>query len=100
MPVYGAAEELAACLASLERHTDLHRHRLVVVDDAGPGFDPAPLAALAARLAAAAPPAGAGADSGVLLLRNPERRGLRGQRQPRHGGCRSATSSCSTATRR
>ena len=76
VPVYGAAAELAACLASLERHTDLHRHRLVVVDDAGPGFDPAPVAALAARLAAAAPPGGAGADSGVLLLRNPERRGF------------------------
>ncbi|HEX9669445.1 MAG TPA: glycosyltransferase [Thermoanaerobaculia bacterium] len=76
VPVYGAAEEFAACLASLERHTDLHRHRLVVVDDADPGFDPAPVAALAARLAAAAPPGAAGAETGVLLLHHPERRGF------------------------
>jgi glycosyltransferase involved in cell wall biosynthesis len=33
VPVFGAAAELAACLASLRRHTDLGRHRLVLVID-------------------------------------------------------------------
>ncbi|MFY9826101.1 MAG: hypothetical protein WAM82_32345, partial [Thermoanaerobaculia bacterium] len=33
VPVYGAAAELAACLASLRRHTDLGRNRLVLVID-------------------------------------------------------------------
>ena len=34
VPVHGAPQELRRCLASLRRHTDLRRHRLVVVDDA------------------------------------------------------------------
>src|SRR5436309_14867018 len=33
VPVYGAAAELAACLASLRRHTDLGENRLVLVVD-------------------------------------------------------------------
>ena len=33
VPVYGAAAELAICLASLRRHTDFGRHRLVLVID-------------------------------------------------------------------
>jgi glycosyltransferase involved in cell wall biosynthesis/GT2 family glycosyltransferase len=33
VPVYGAAEELRACLASIERETDLTRHRLILVID-------------------------------------------------------------------
>ncbi|HEV7507650.1 MAG TPA: glycosyltransferase [Thermoanaerobaculia bacterium] len=33
VPVYGAAAELALCLASLRRHTDLGRNRLVLVID-------------------------------------------------------------------
>ncbi len=33
VPVYGAAEELRACLASIERQTDLTRHRLILVID-------------------------------------------------------------------
>ncbi len=33
VPVYEAPEALAACLESLRRHTDLTRHRLLVVDD-------------------------------------------------------------------
>jgi GT2 family glycosyltransferase len=69
VPVYGAAAQFAACLASLERHTDLVRHRLVVIVDGDPGFDPAPLEALAARL-------GGSPESGVLVLRNSERRGF------------------------
>lgn len=33
MPVYGAADEARACLESVLRHTELERHRLIVVDD-------------------------------------------------------------------
>jgi len=36
VPVYEALEHVRGCLASVERHTDLRRHRLVVVDDASP----------------------------------------------------------------
>ena len=68
MPVYGAADELRACLASLVRHTDLGRHRLVLVID-GPQ-EPAVEAVLAT---VADRPAGE-----VLLLRNPVRRGFVG----------------------
>ncbi len=68
VPVYGAAAELAACLASLLRHTDLDRHRLVLVIDGPQGADvEAALAAVAGRPEAA-----------VLVLRNPERRGFVG----------------------
>lgn len=82
VPVHGAAEELAACLASLERHTDLQRHRLVVVVDGDPTFAAGPaLAAIAARCreaaevpgTAAGPPQEAG---GILVLHNLERRGF------------------------
>ena len=40
IPVYGAAPEFARCAASVAAHTDLQRHRLVVVLD-GPGQDEA-----------------------------------------------------------
>jgi glycosyltransferase involved in cell wall biosynthesis/GT2 family glycosyltransferase len=40
IPVHGAAAEFARCLASVVAHTDLGRHRLVVVLD-GPGQDEA-----------------------------------------------------------
>ncbi|HEV2845523.1 MAG TPA: glycosyltransferase [Thermoanaerobaculia bacterium] len=65
MPVYGAADELRACLASLLRHTDWTRHRLVLVID-GPQAPPVEeaLAAVAA--------------SPVTILRNPARRGFVG----------------------
>ena len=33
VPVYGAAAELRRCLESLVRHTELGRHRLVLVVD-------------------------------------------------------------------
>jgi GT2 family glycosyltransferase/glycosyltransferase involved in cell wall biosynthesis len=65
VPVYGAAAELAACLASLGRHTDLLRHRLVLVIDGPQGAD--------VEAALAGQPAGE-----VLILRNPERRGFVG----------------------
>jgi GT2 family glycosyltransferase len=68
VPVYGAARELAACLASLLRHTDLGRHRLVLVID-GPQ-EPEVEAALA--LPSARP------GEQVLILRNPARRGFVG----------------------
>lgn len=41
VPVHGAHEELRALLVSLRRHTDLRRHRLLLVVDGDPGFDPA-----------------------------------------------------------
>ena len=71
VPVYGAAAELAACLASLLRHTSLGDpplHRLVLVID-GPqeAAVEAALAAVVARSAAE-----------VLVLRNPARRGFVG----------------------
>src|SRR5436309_4690985 len=74
VPVYGAAAELAACLASLLRHTDLDRHRLVLVID-GPQREDveAALAAMAAMAAVAGR-----AEAAVLVLRNPERRGFVG----------------------
>ncbi|HVR40360.1 MAG TPA: glycosyltransferase, partial [Thermoanaerobaculia bacterium] len=38
IPVYGAADELARCLASVAKHTDLTKHRLLLVID-GPQDD-------------------------------------------------------------
>ena len=37
LPVYGAPDELGRCLDSLLRHTDLARHHLRIVEDAGSG---------------------------------------------------------------
>src|ERR1700709_1115018 len=68
VPVYGAAAELAACLASLLRHTDLDRHRLVLVIDGPQGEDGGGGVA----------GGGGGAEAEVLVLRNPERRGFVG----------------------
>src|SRR5436305_8832518 len=68
VPVYGAAAELAACLASLLRHTDLGRHRLVLVID-GPQ-EPAVEAALA--VLSTRP------EEQAVVLRNPVRRGFVG----------------------
>jgi len=34
VPVHGAPEDFRRCLASLQRHTDLESHRLIVVEDA------------------------------------------------------------------
>src|SRR5215218_7041044 len=65
VPVYGAADELVACLESLLRHTDLGRHRLVLVID-GPQ-EPAVEEALAR-----------GAGNEAMILRNPARRGFVG----------------------
>jgi GT2 family glycosyltransferase len=63
VPVYGAAEELAACLASLRLHTDLVRHRLLLVIDGPQGAD------VEAVLAEVLP-------GHATILRNPERRGF------------------------
>ncbi|HEY4594627.1 MAG TPA: glycosyltransferase, partial [Thermoanaerobaculia bacterium] len=68
VPVYGAAAELAACLASLLRHTDLDRHRLILVVDG-----PQESAVEEALTALAGQP-----ESQVMILRNPERRGFVG----------------------
>jgi GT2 family glycosyltransferase len=64
VPVYGAAAELVACLASLRRHTDLLRHRLVLVIDGPQGEDVE--AALGDR------------PETALVLRNPTRKGFVG----------------------
>lgn len=68
VPVYGAPVELARCLASLLRHTDLARHRLILVID-GPQEPEveASLSALSGR-----------PESEIRLLRNPTRRGFVG----------------------
>lgn len=63
VPVHGAAEFFRRCLRSLLAHTDLERHRLVVVLD-GPGQEEARDA-----LAAAAPAA-------LLLLESPRQVGF------------------------
>lgn len=52
IPVYGAAGELALCLASVARHTDLARHRILLVID-GPQE---PVLETLVRDFAAAPP--------------------------------------------
>jgi glycosyltransferase involved in cell wall biosynthesis len=63
VPIYGAAAELAACLASLRRHIDFGKHRLVLVID-GPQE-----AAVEEAVGIAREP---------LILRNPSRRGFVG----------------------
>jgi glycosyltransferase involved in cell wall biosynthesis/GT2 family glycosyltransferase len=61
VPVYGAHDFFRRCVASIARHTDLGRHRLVVVLD-GPGQEPARTMAEEAGAA--------------LILQNDERRGF------------------------
>jgi GT2 family glycosyltransferase/glycosyltransferase involved in cell wall biosynthesis len=61
VPVYGAAAELAACLMSLRRHTNLEKNRLVLVID-GPQE---PAVEEAVEIAGEA-----------VILRNPSRRGF------------------------
>jgi len=64
VPVHGAPDFFRRCLASLLAHTDLRRHRLVVVLD-GPGQDEA-------RQALGQAPA----TATVLVLENPRRLGF------------------------
>lgn len=66
VPVYGAAEAFARCAASVLAHTDLDRHRLVIVLD---GPQPAATRELVERLRRERP-------GGVRVLENPERRGF------------------------
>jgi len=61
VPVYGAAEAFARCVASLLAHTDLDRHRLIIVLD---GPQPASTEELVERL------------QGVQVMTNGERRGF------------------------
>ncbi len=66
VPVAGAGDDFRRCAASLLRHTDLDRHRLVVVlDGAQDAGVEAAMADLAARLGAA-----------LSTLVNPQRRGF------------------------
>jgi glycosyltransferase involved in cell wall biosynthesis len=69
VPIYGAADALARCLRSLLAHTDLERHRLLLVLD---GPQPAAAGKLVARTVAAV----AGVSGGVLVLGQIERRGF------------------------
>jgi len=64
VPVHGAPQELLACIASVRRHTDLDRHRLIVVAD-GPQ-DAATEGALAGEVS----------RGQVELVRQPQRRGF------------------------
>jgi glycosyltransferase involved in cell wall biosynthesis len=66
VPVYGAAAAFARCAESVLAHTDLGRHRLVIVLD---GAQPAETGALVERLRR-------DRGEGVLVLENPERRGF------------------------
>ncbi len=63
VPVYGAAAELAACLASLRRHTELGKDRLVLVID-GP------------QDAVVEEALGVVSEDEPLILRNPSRLGF------------------------
>lgn len=65
VPVSGAAEAFARCVRSLLAHTDLERHRLVVVLD---GPQPAPTGELVEGLRRDRPE--------VLFLESPERQGF------------------------
>lgn len=66
VPVAGAAEEFARCVASVLAWTNLERHRLAIVLD---GPQPEPTRELVARLERERP-------EGLLVLRNPERVGF------------------------
>jgi GT2 family glycosyltransferase len=66
VPVHGAADDFVRCAESVFSHTDLRRHRFVVVVDGDPAFA---ADALLERRAAET-----GAD--LLVLRNPVRRGF------------------------
>lgn len=65
VPVHGAHELAERCLASLFRHSDFRRHRLVVVVDGDPAF----------RAAEALASAGRRETDDVVLLESLERRG-------------------------
>jgi GT2 family glycosyltransferase/glycosyltransferase involved in cell wall biosynthesis len=71
VPVYGAADETRACLESVLRHTELERHRLIVVDD---GNDQPELLRFLSELAAGARRRGLS----VEVLRSPVNRGFTG----------------------
>ncbi len=81
VPVYGAAEALGRCLRSLAAHTDLTRHRLVLVLD---GPQPGAVAERVAEICGELTPGGAGATAattataaaGVVVLRQAERAGF------------------------
>jgi glycosyltransferase involved in cell wall biosynthesis/GT2 family glycosyltransferase len=62
IPVYGAPDDFRRCLASVRRHADGERERLIVVLD-GPGQSDAETAIAAS-------------DGDVKILRHPERRGF------------------------
>ena len=67
IPVYGAAAALARCLESVTRHTDLTRHRVVIVAD---GPQPSDAEALVSSFAAK--------HASAVVLRNEHRLGFAG----------------------
>jgi glycosyltransferase involved in cell wall biosynthesis/GT2 family glycosyltransferase len=76
VPIHGAADALERCLRSLLGHTDLTRHRLLLVLD---GPQPAAVGALVAATVAGAGAGGGGdgeSGGGVLALDQPERQGF------------------------
>jgi len=85
VPIHGAADELGRCLRSLLAHTDLERHRLLLILD---GPQPAAIAeTLAASLAGLADPGGdagpagpgaavAGSGRCIRVIELPERGGF------------------------
>jgi GT2 family glycosyltransferase/glycosyltransferase involved in cell wall biosynthesis len=73
IPVYGAAEDLRRCLASVARHTDLARHRVVIVLD-GPQDDEVETIVAGCRLPVA--DRGQRATGNWQLLRNDTRLGF------------------------
>src|SRR5436305_12752682 len=74
VPIYGAPAAFARCLASLLRHTDLAKDRLVaVLDGPQPAETEALLAAAIVEMAERAE-----RREGILLLRYPGREGFVG----------------------
>src|SRR5512143_4241941 len=69
VPIFGAAAATRRCLAAVVAHTDLGRHRLVLIDDASPDAE---LAGWLERFAGERAAAGAR----CALVRHPGNRGF------------------------
>lgn len=69
VPIYEAQAQVAECLESVLRHTDLSRHRLVLIDDASPSKE---MAAFFSEFLAKSD----GSGRNITLLRNDQNRGF------------------------
>ncbi|MBV8199423.1 MAG: glycosyltransferase [Acidobacteria bacterium] len=77
VPIYGAAAELDRCLRSVAAHTDLARHRLLLVLDGPPAPAVAAVVAAATELASAAGAAGRPpGEAAVRVIELDERSGF------------------------